>query len=396
MNADSPFLKKVLIVAVTSLLVAGIIVAVAFAVDVLLLLFLAVLFGVFLTQTTGLLTSCLRIPYAWNLALINTGLVIGSVVILFMFGMKIEQQFERVSDQLDESMEKVEAWADRHPLIVESIERIPIAKDLLSSKQEQSPSPPDSTDRSDNSTSDATSTAGEDEPQASSKNESSVIVQTAKSGAARSAAGQVIRAFKKTVATTLGLLGNLGVIYFIGLFLAINPQLYRDGFAMLFRSQDRDKVATVMNKMGESMFNWLNGRLLSMLITGTGTAIALAILGVPMPMTVGVITGFLTFVPNIGAIISLALAILLALSQGPEIVIWVIIVYAALQLVESNIVTPIIQQKKTSIPPALLLAFQLIMAALTGFLGVMVATPLLAASITLVQEVWIEEVIEGS
>jgi predicted PurR-regulated permease PerM len=186
------------------------------------------------------------------------------------------------------------------------------------------------------------------------------------------------------------------VIYFIGLFLAINPQLYRDGFAMLFRSQDRDKVATVMNKMGESMFNWLNGRLLSMLITGTGTAIALAILGVPMPMTVGVITGFLTFVPNIGAIISLALAILLALSQGPEIVIWVIIVYAALQLVESNIVTPIIQQKKTSIPPALLLAFQLIMAALTGFLGVMVATPLLAASITLVQEVWIEEVIEGS
>lgn len=115
-----------------------------------------------------------------------------------------------------------------------------------------------------------------------------------------------------------------------------------------------------------------------------------------MPMTVGVITGFLTFVPNIGAIISLALAILLALSQGPEIVIWVIIVYAALQLVESNIVTPIIQQKKTSIPPALLLAFQLIMAALTGFLGVMVATPLLAASITLVQEVWIEEVIEGS
>jgi predicted PurR-regulated permease PerM len=396
MNADSPFLKKVLIVAVTSLLVAGIIVAVAFAVDVLLLLFLAVLFGVFLTQTTGLLTSCLRIPYAWNLALINTGLVIGSVVILFMFGMKIEQQFERVSDQLDESMEKVEAWADRHPLIVESIERIPIAKDLLSSKQEQSPSPPDSTDRSDNSTSDATSTAGEDEPQASSKNESSVIVQTAKSGAARSAAGQVIRAFKKTVATTLGLLGNLGVIYFIGLFLAINPQLYRDGFAILFRSQDRDKVATVMNKMGESMFNWLNGRLLSMLITGTGTAIALAILGVPMPMTVGVITGFLTFVPNIGAIISLALAILLALSQGPEIVIWVIIVYAALQLVESNIVTPIIQQKKTSIPPALLLAFQLIMAALTGFLGVMVATPLLAASITLVQEVWIEEVIEGS
>jgi predicted PurR-regulated permease PerM len=396
MNADSPFLKKVLIVAVTSLLVAGIIVAVAFAVDVLLLLFLAVLFGVFLTQTTGLLTSCLRIPYAWNLALINTGLVIGSVVILFMFGMKIEQQFERVSDQLDESMEKVEAWADRHPLIVESIERIPIAKDLLSSKQEQSPSPPDSTDRSDNSTSDATSTAGNDEPQASSKNESSVIVQTAKSGAARSAAGQVIRAFKKTVATTLGLLGNLGVIYFIGLFLAINPQLYRDGFAMLFRSQDRDKVATVMNKMGESMFNWLNGRLLSMLITGTGTAIALAILGVPMPMTVGVITGFLTFVPNIGAIISLALAILLALSQGPEIVIWVIIVYAALQLVESNIVTPIIQQKKTSIPPALLLAFQLIMAALTGFLGVMVATPLLAASITLVQEVWIEEVIEGS
>jgi len=146
--------------------------------------------------------------------------------------------------------------------------------------------------------------------------------------------------------------------------------------------------------MGESMFNWLKGRFLTMLITGAGTSIALFILGVPMPVTVGVITGLLTFIPNIGAIIALGLAMLLGLSQGPITVVWVVILYALLQLVESNVVTPLIQQHQTSIPPALLLAFQILMAALTGFLGVMVATPLLAAGMVLVKEVWIKDTLE--
>ncbi len=130
---------------------------------------------------------------------------------------------------------------------------------------------------------------------------------------------------------------------------------------------------------------------LSMLITGAGTSIALLVLGVPMALTMGVITGLLTFIPNIGGIIALLLAMLLALSQGPMTVLYVIILYGVLQLVESNVVTPLIQQHQTSIPPALLLSFQIIMGAITGFLGLLVSTPLLAAGMVLVREAWVRD-----
>ena len=132
---------------------------------------------------------------------------------------------------------------------------------------------------------------------------------------------------------------------------------------------------------------------MTMAITGAGTAAALFVLGVPMAITVGVITGLLTFVPNIGGITALFLAILVAIPQGVETVLWVVGLYAALQLIESNVITPLLQQHQTSIPPALLISIQVIMGAIAGFLGLMVATPLLAASLVLIQQVWIKDVL---
>ena len=149
-----------------------------------------------------------------------------------------------------------------------------------------------------------------------------------------------------------------------------------------------------MDEMAKSMFAWLNGRFVSMVITGAGTGAALWLLGVPMAITIGVITAVLTFVPNLGGIIALALAMLMAFTQGPTTVLWVIAIYTVLQLIESNVITPLIQQHQTSIPPALLLAFQVILGALTGFMGLLVATPLLAAGLVAVRELWIKDVLD--
>ena len=117
------------------------------------------------------------------------------------------------------------------------------------------------------------------------------------------------------------------------------------------------------------------------------------LLGVPMAITVGIITALLTFIPNIGGIIALALAMLMAFTQGPMTVLWVIVIYSVLQLIESNVISPLIQQHQTSIPPALLLSFQVILGALTGFMGLLVATPLLAATLVAVREFWIKDVL---
>ena len=69
------------------------------------------------------------------------------------------------------------------------------------------------------------------------------------------------------------------------------------------------------------------------------------VIGVPMAITVGVITELLTFVPNIGGITALFIAILLAIPQGFEMLVWVVGLYAALQLIESNVITLLLQHR---------------------------------------------------
>ena len=130
-----------------------------------------------------------------------------------------------------------------------------------------------------------------------------------------------------------------------------------------------------------------------MVITGLGTSIVLWMLGVPLAFTLGIITGLLSFIPTIGGFIALLLSMLVALSQGPATVVWVIVLYAVLQFVESNVITPLIQQHQTAVPPPVLLTSQLMMGVLTGFLGVIVSTPLVASLIVLVREVYLVDVL---
>jgi predicted PurR-regulated permease PerM len=114
-----------------------------------------------------------------------------------------------------------------------------------------------------------------------------------------------------------------------------------------------------------------------------------------MAGTLGILTGLLTFVPNIGAAIALLLAVMLALPQGTGTVAAVVVGYMVVQLVESYVVTPLIEQKAVSLPPALVIAFQAVMSVLFGFVGAVVASPVLAAGKTIVEMLYIEDHLES-
>lgn len=113
-----------------------------------------------------------------------------------------------------------------------------------------------------------------------------------------------------------------------------------------------------------------------------------------MAATLGVMTALLSFVPNIGSFISLLLAVLFALPQGGTIVLAAAIGYILLQLIESYVVTPLIQQRQAELPPALLISFQAILGVLFGFLGTAVASPLLAVVKVGVEELYVKDYLE--
>ena len=150
-----------------------------------------------------------------------------------------------------------------------------------------------------------------------------------------------------------------------------------------------------MNEVGDTLWRWLLGRFGSMLVTGIGAALLLWLIGVPMAFSLGIMTGLLTFIPNIGAAIALALAMLFALPQGTTTAALVLPAYLGLQLVESYVVTPLIQKRQVEIPPALLISFQAVMGVWFGILGAAVASPLLAALKVSIERLYVEDVLEA-
>lgn len=402
----------ILILATTLVVVTAAIIVLAS--EFVMILFLGVLFGVFLTAVSRKVANLVSLGYGQSLAVVTILLISVAVGGVVLMGLKIEQRLDEMSGQLDESTQKVEDWVESRPTIRDALRKIPYGSELFgfgSTEQSESPSTKGDNKSGKSSSRDldqssqaisqssypANAMEGEsDESKSKPDSDSTSTDQQISSEMMKRTAGRVFNMLKKMLGTTFGIITNLGVIFFVGIFLAVDPSLYRDGFSKLFPVDHRDRVAEVMDEMANSLFKWLIGRFAAMLITGLGTAIGLALLGVPMPITVGLLTGLLTFIPNIGGLIALGIAMLMGLTQGPMTMLWVFVVYACLQLVESNVITPLIQQHQTSIPPALLIATQVIMGALGGFLGILIATPALAATLTLVKEVWIKDTLEDS
>jgi predicted PurR-regulated permease PerM len=180
------------------------------------------------------------------------------------------------------------------------------------------------------------------------------------------------------VSTALGGLTNLVMIVVIGLFIAAEPNLYERGIAWMLPSETRERFYRTSDRVGSTLRRLMAGRLLGMAVEGIGTWVLLMVGGVPMAALLGLLTGLLAFLPNIGAIISGVLIVLVGFSAGFQTGIWAIAVYAIVQVVDGYLIVPYVARKTVDLAPALVLGAQLIFGALFGLLGLALADPLVA------------------
>ncbi|PYT00331.1 MAG: AI-2E family transporter [Acidobacteria bacterium] len=193
--------------------------------------------------------------------------------------------------------------------------------------------------------------------------------------------------------STIGAVGNFFVVVLLAIYLATEPEFYVHGFTKLFPMRRRERVREILATVGEALERWLIGKVASMAFIGLLTWIGLSILGVKLALTLGLLAGLLSFIPNFGPIISALPALLLAFIDRPIMAVYVLGLYIAVQLVESNIVTPMIERRTVELPPALTIVFQLGLAVLVGGLGLVLATPLLAVIMVLVQMVYVQDIL---
>jgi predicted PurR-regulated permease PerM len=193
-------------------------------------------------------------------------------------------------------------------------------------------------------------------------------------GSLVSGVGTVTRA----IGGVVGGLTTLLLIVIIGIYLAIDPRPYERGLSWMVAEEKREQLADNLSHMAFTMRRLLAGRLVGMFAEGIFTYVALSLVGVPMAALLGLITGILAFIPNIGAIISGILMVLVGFSGGTEMGLWTIAIYLAVQNFDGYILVPMIAKKTVDLAPALVLGFQLIMGVLFGVLGLTFADPMLA------------------
>jgi predicted PurR-regulated permease PerM len=183
-----------------------------------------------------------------------------------------------------------------------------------------------------------------------------------------------------TTAVTTVLVGltDLVMIIVIGLFIAVEPRLYERGVAWMLPLENREAFYKTTARMGATLRRLMAGRLLGMAVEGVGTWFLLMAGGVPMAALLGLLTGILAFLPNIGAILSGILIILVGFSAGWETGLWAIAVYAIVQIVDGYLIVPYVARRTVDLAPALVLGAQLIFGALFGIIGLALADPIVA------------------
>lgn len=178
------------------------------------------------------------------------------------------------------------------------------------------------------------------------------------------------------VSTTFGALFNIFVVVFVGVYAAAAPRHYLHFGETLLPAAKQQRLEALAHELGQGLRHWLLARAASMAVVGVATGIGLWLLGVPLAFTLGLWAGVASFVPYIGPILGLIPAMLVAAVDSFVLAGWVLVVFSVVQLVETTLMTPLIQQRAIALPPVILISVQLVGGVLIGPLGVLLAAPL--------------------
>ena len=331
-DQDFSFVQKVMIAVGFFALVCVLLLLFKATFNVLILLLAGTLIAVFFRG----ISSFIQKKTDWNSTLTMTISVVGTILfisgIIWLIGSEIQSQLSQLSQSLPSTFQNAKDYLDQSWLGQEVVEKISI----------------------------------------------------------KNGQGKMMDVFSTFFRTTFGLLGDVYVILLLGAYLTAAPYLYVKGIKRLVPPKSRDKTDEVLKNLGHGLQQWLTGKIFAMFVVFVLTAIGLKIMGIPMWLALALIAGFLNFIPNFGPLIAMIPAVLIALSQDPQTALLVAALYLLVQFLESNLITPKVQQRLISIPPALIILSQLIVAIFAGIWGVILATPIMLILIILVQELYIK------
>ncbi len=176
-----------------------------------------------------------------------------------------------------------------------------------------------------------------------------------------------------------------------GLYIAVDPGLYRRGLVKLFPPGQHARIEALLRATGRALWLWLGGQLIAMVLVGTLTGLGAWWIGLPAPLALGLFAGLVEFVPILGPWVGAVPGLLLAPGMDIPTLLWAIGLYLAVQQLESNIVTPLVQQRMVRVPPAVLLFAVMVAGAVFGLPGVILSGPLTVIGFVAVTTLYVRQ-----
>lgn len=185
-------------------------------------------------------------------------------------------------------------------------------------------------------------------------------------------------------------------VMIMGVFLAVRPNQYREGLILLAPPRHRELVRDILTELGATLRAWITGQLFAMFTLALMTWLGLWILRVPYALAFGVFTGLVAIVPFFGTLVSTLLPALFVLGAGGLGKFFAVILLGLIvHLVEANLIIPMVMQHQVKLPPVLTLLSVLIMGTLLHAIGLIVAVPVLATVIVVGRRIYIDRLLEG-
>jgi predicted PurR-regulated permease PerM len=307
--------------------------------DVILLLFAGVLVSIFIDGIASWIRRHTRMGSGMSIGITLLVLTLLFVVVGFYSAPDIAVQVEQLGVTLPQSVDNLHRQLDQHRWAKVILDQIPSANDL------------------------------------------------------RSPGVGLVRKATGALNTTVAVLARLILIAFVGIFLTLQPGMYRRGLLRLLPIRTRHRASEVMDAVGANLRSWLVGKVISAIAIGVATWVGLELLGIPLSLILSVLAALLSFIPNFGPIMAMIPAMLLGLMQSLSLALYVGLLYVGIQIVETYLLTPWLAHRTASIPPALTMVTQIFLGVLFGGMGVILAAPVTAAGLVLMRMLYVEDVL---
>ena len=317
-----------------AILLASAALSIWFALDLLLLLFTGVLLAVFLRTIASWVSGVTGLSLRWSLLAVVLAIAGGMVLAGWLYAPRLAEQSDQLTETLPQAFRDLTSWLRQYSWGRWVLEQLP-----------------------------------------SGASESGDVVQPAR------------RALGGLISAGVGVL----VVLFTGLYLAAEPAPYVRGLLRLVPPRSRRRVAETMYVVAHVLRWWLVGQALAMLLVGLAMGFGLAAIGVQLALLIGVLAGLFEFVPFLGPLLALGPALLLALTVSTKTAAYVVVLYGIVQTLESYVVTPLVQRKALELPPVLTITAQVGLSWAAGPLGLLVAVPLVAASMVVVEMLYVKD-----